>query len=57
MFDKLEERINEFMESNKGVKISHQLYNKDQNSAIILEIVTPLKQRLHLKVIDKLIFH
>ena len=31
MFDKLEEKINEFMESNKGVKISYHLYNKDEN--------------------------
>ena len=31
MFYKLEERINEFMESNEDVNISDQLYNKDQN--------------------------
>ena len=36
MFDKPEERINEFMESNEGAKTSYQLYNKDQNSALIL---------------------
>ena len=57
MFDKIEERINEFMECNEGVKILYQLYNKDRNSALILEIVTPLKQRLNSKVINKLIFH
>ena len=57
IFDKLEERMNEFMEFYEGVKISYQLYNKDHNMALILEIVTPLKQRLHSKVIDKLIFH
>ena len=57
MFDKLDERINEFIESIEYVKISYQLYNKDQNSELILEIVTPLKQRLHSKVIDTLNFH
>ena len=30
-FDRLEERINEFMESNKDAKTSYQLYNKDQS--------------------------
>ena len=57
MFDKLEERINKFLESNEGATISYKLYNKDQNSALILEIVTPVKQRVHSKVIDNLIFH
>ena len=52
MFGKIEETISEFMESNEGVKISYQLYNKDQNSALILEIVTQ-----HAKVINKSIFH
>ena len=56
MYDKLEERINEFMESNEGAKISYQLYNKDQNLALILAIVTPVMQRVHLKVIGKLVF-
>ena len=56
MYDKLEERINEFMESDKGAKIFYQLYNKDQNSAIILEIVAPLMQREHSKVTGKLVF-
>ena len=55
-YDKLEERINEFMESNEGAKISYQLYNKDQNLALILAIVTPVMQRVHLKVIGKLVF-
>ena len=31
MFDKLEERINEFMESNESANIFYKLYNKDQN--------------------------
>ena len=57
MFDKPEERINEFMGSNEGAKCSYQLYDKDLNSALILAIVTPLMQRVHLKVIDKLIVH
>ena len=57
MFDKLEERINEFIESNEGTKISYRLYNKDQNSALILAIVTPLMQREHSKIIEKSIFH
>ena len=56
MFHKLEERINEFMESNEDVNISDQLYNKDQNWALILEIATPITERFHLKVIDKFIF-
>ena len=42
MFDKLEERINEFMESNESARISYQLYNKDQNLALILAIMNPL---------------
>ena len=57
MFHKLEERINEFMESNEDVNILYQLYNKDQNWALILEIATPITQRFHLKVIDEFIFH
>ena len=56
MFGKLEERINEFTESNEVAKISYQLYNKDENLALILAIVTPLMQRVHSKVIGKLIF-
>ena len=43
--------------SNEGAKTSYQLFNKDQNSALILAIVTPLMQRVHSKVTDKLIFH
>ena len=57
MFNKLEEKINEFMESNEGAKISYYLYNKDQDFALFLAIVTPLMQRAHLKVIGKLILH
>ena len=57
MFDKLEERINEFLESNEGAKISHQLHNKDQGSVLLLAILTPLMQRVHSKIIDKMIFH
>ena len=57
MFDNLEERINEFMESNEGAKSSYELYNKDQSSTLILAIVSALMQREHSKVIDKLIFH
>ena len=57
MFDKLAKRINEFMESNDGAKISYQLYNKDQKSALILAILTPLMQKEHSKVIDKFVFH
>ena len=45
------------MESIEGAKISDQLFNKDQNSALILGIVGPLMQRVHLKLTDKLIFH
>ena len=41
-FDKLDERINEFMEFNKNAKYSYQLYNKDQNSALTPAIATPL---------------
>ena len=42
MYDKLEERTNEFMESNEGARISYQLYNKEQNLALILAIMNPL---------------
>ena len=52
MFDKLEERINEFMKSNNGTKISYQPYNKDQNSIFILATVTPLMQRENSQLID-----
>ena len=44
MFDELEEKINEFIESKEGVKISYQFYNKDQSSAVILAIVISLTQ-------------
>ena len=57
MFDELEERINKLMESGNGAQISYQLYNKDQNSALILAILTLRMQREHSNVIDKLIFH
>ena len=40
MFDKLEERINEIMESNEGAKFSYQLCSKDHNSALFLAIMT-----------------
>ena len=56
MFDKLEEKINEFMESKERAKISYQLYNKDQNSALILAIVTLLMQREHSKAIETSVF-
>ena len=56
MFDQLEERINEFMESNEGADISYQLNNKDQNLALVLAIVTRLMQRVNSKVIGKLVF-
>ena len=54
MFDKLEERINEPMESNEGAKFSYQLYNKDQNSALILTIVTQLIHSIHSKKLNKI---
>ena len=57
MCDKHDEIIHEFMEPDEGAKIFYQLYNKDQNSALILAIVTPLMQRERSNVIDKLIFH
>ena len=57
MCDKHEDRIHEFMESDEGAKIFYQLCKKYQNSALTLAIVTPLMQREHSKVIDKLIFH
>ena len=57
MFDNLEERINEFMESNEGAKPSYELCNKDQSSTLILAIVSALMQREHSKVTGKLIFH
>ena len=44
MFDELEEKINEFIESKEGVKISYQFYNKGQSSAVILAIVISLMQ-------------
>ena len=44
MFDKLEERINECMESNKVGRVSCQLYNIDQKSSLIQVIVTSLMQ-------------
>ena len=47
MFDKLEGIINDFMESNEGAKITHQLYNEDQNLALILAIMTPLMKRVN----------
>ena len=50
MFDELEKRISEFIESNEGTKISFQLYDKDLNSALILAIVTSLMQRVHSQV-------
>ena len=56
MFDQLEERINEFMESNEGADISYQLNNKDQNLALVLAIVTRLMQRVNSKVIGELVF-
>ena len=56
MFDKHEERINEFIESNEGGKICYQLYNKDQTSALMLAIVSPFIQTVDSKVIDKLFF-
>ena len=56
IFDKLEERIDEFMESNEGAKISYQFHNIYQNLALILAIVTSHMQRVHSKVIGKLIF-
>ena len=40
MFDRLEERINKFMESNEGAKIFYQRYNRDQNSVFGLSTLT-----------------
>ena len=57
MFNKDEEKDNEFMESNKDVKMSYQLFHKDQNLALILANVSPLIQRVHSKLIGKLDFH
>ena len=47
MFDKLEERIKQFEETMQGIKISYQLYNEEDNSALILVILTPLMVRVH----------
>ena len=55
MFDKLEERSKEFIESNEGAKIPCELFNKDQNQALILAIATPVMQRVNF-AIGKLIF-
>ncbi|XP_066917456.1 uncharacterized protein [Clytia hemisphaerica] len=47
MFEKLEERINQFEENMDGIKVAYQLYNEDENSALILAILTPLMIRVH----------
>ena len=57
MFNKDDEKDNEFMESNEDAKMSYQLFNKDQNLALILANVSPLMQRVHSKLIGKLDFH
>ena len=50
MFDKMEEKVKEFLEVNEGTKIAYQLYDKVENNPLILTIVTPLMQRIHTKV-------
>ena len=57
MFNKDEEKDNEFVESNKDVKMSYQLFHKYQNLALILANVSPLIQRVHSKLIGKLDFN
>ncbi|XP_066923705.1 uncharacterized protein [Clytia hemisphaerica] len=47
MFEKLKERINQFEENMDGIKVAYQLYNEDENSALILAILTPLMIRVH----------
>ena len=42
MFNKLEERINDFMKVHEEAKIAYQVYNKDEGSALILAIMTPV---------------
>ncbi|XP_066936171.1 uncharacterized protein [Clytia hemisphaerica] len=50
MLDKMEEKVKEFLEVNEGTKIAYQLYDKVENSPLILTIVTPLMQRIHSKI-------
>ena len=48
MFDMLEENINLIRE--KGVKIDHMIYDKENQSSLIIVIVTQLMERVHSKV-------
>ena len=56
MFDKMEEKVKEFLEVNEGTKITYQLYDKVENNPLILTIVTPLMQRIHKKVSELIFF-
>jgi len=47
MFSKLEERIQDLKEKEDGLKISYQLYDKDNGSSLIITIVTPFMCRVH----------
>ena len=48
MFEQLEENI-KFVKEEKDIKIEYQLYDKENESSLIIAIVTPLMTRVHSK--------
>ena len=47
MFEKLQEKITSLKDHREEASIEYQLYDKENNSAFILTIITPLMIRVH----------
>ena len=47
MFEKLEEKIEDLKKKEKGIKIAYQQYDKENDSSLVIAIVTPFMCRVH----------
>ena len=49
MFEKLEEKLQEYKKSHPGATVNHQLYEGDE-TPLIIAIVSPLMKRVHKEI-------
>ena len=47
IFDKMEEKLKELKMNDRGTKLDYQLFNRENNNALIIALVSPLMERVH----------
>ena len=47
MFDKMEEKLKELKMNGRGTRLDYQLFNCENNNALIIALLSPLMERVH----------